>query len=96
MPGHWSDAEVEAAVADYFRLVCLELTGHKYNKTEHRRALMAQLNHRSDGSVELKHQNIGARHFRDTAAVVDAGGPPDKAALAGVLPRDGLVPVARD
>lgn len=38
----------------------LELTGHKYNKTEHRRALMEQLNSRSDGSVELKHQNISA------------------------------------
>jgi len=60
MPGHWSDSEVEAAVADYFRMLRLELTGHKYNKTEHRRALMAQLNDRSDGSVELKHQNISA------------------------------------
>lgn len=38
----------------------LELTGHKYNKTEHRRALLEQLNNRSDGSVELKHQNISA------------------------------------
>ncbi len=38
----------------------LELTGHKYNKTEHRRTLMEQLNRRSDGSVELKHQNISA------------------------------------
>ena len=38
----------------------LELTGNKYNKTEHRRALIEQLNNRSDGSVELKHQNISA------------------------------------
>lgn len=38
----------------------LELTGRRYNKTEHRRALMEQLNNRSDGSVELKHQNISA------------------------------------
>lgn len=38
----------------------LELTGNKYNKTEHRRTLMEQLNNRSDGSVELKHQNISA------------------------------------
>lgn len=60
MANHWSDSEVEAAVADYFRMLRLELTGHKYNKTEHRRALMEQLNNRSDGSVELKHQNISA------------------------------------
>ena len=60
MANHWSDSEVEAAVADYFRMLRLELTGHEYNKTEHRRALMEQLNNRSDGSVELKHQNISA------------------------------------
>lgn len=60
MTNHWSDSEVEAAVADYFRMLRLELTGHKYNKTAHRRALMEQLNNRSDGSVELKHQNISA------------------------------------
>lgn len=60
MASHWSHSEVEAAVADYFRMLRLELTGHKYNKTEHRRALMEQLNNRSDGSVELKHQNISA------------------------------------
>ena len=60
MANHWSDSEVEAAVADYFRMLRLELTGRKYNKTEHRRALMEQLNNRSEGSVELKHQNISA------------------------------------
>lgn len=60
MPNHWTDTEVEAAVADYFRMLRLELSGQKYNKTEHRRALMEQLDNRSDGSVELKHQNISA------------------------------------
>jgi hypothetical protein len=60
MANHWSDSEVEAAVADYFRMLRLEMTGHKYNKTEYRRALMEKLNNRSDGSVELKHQNISA------------------------------------
>ncbi|GAB4185502.1 MAG: DUF3883 domain-containing protein [Wenzhouxiangellaceae bacterium] len=60
MASHWSDSEVEAAVADYFGMLCLELTGRKYNKTEHRRALKKQLNNRSHGSVELKHQNISA------------------------------------
>lgn len=57
---HWSEKEVEAAVADYFHMLRLELTGQKYSKTEHRRALMQHLKSRSDGSVELKHQNISA------------------------------------
>lgn len=60
MANNWSDSEVEAAVADYFNMLRLELTGHKYNKTEHRRALKEKLDNRSDGSVELKHQNISA------------------------------------
>ncbi|MGE0082705.1 MAG: hypothetical protein AB7U81_15610, partial [Thiohalomonadaceae bacterium] len=60
MAKHWSDSEVEAAVEDYFRMLRLELSGQDYNKTEHRHALMEQLDHRSDGSVELKHQNISA------------------------------------
>ncbi|MFZ5492593.1 MAG: DUF3883 domain-containing protein [Pseudomonadota bacterium] len=60
MTKHWSDSEVEAAVADYFGMLRLELTGQKYNKTNHRRALIEQLDNRSEGSVELKHQNISA------------------------------------
>lgn len=60
MANHWSESEVQAAVEDYFDMLRLELTGLRYNKTQHRHALMAQLNHRSDGSVELKHQNISA------------------------------------
>ena len=38
--------------------------------------------------------NIGAQYFRDVAAVVNAGGPPDKAALAAVMTRYGLKPAA--
>lgn len=40
--------------------------------------------------------DIGAQYFRDIAAVVaaSAGGPPDKAALVGVMTRYGLVPAA--
>jgi len=37
--------------------------------------------------------DIGAQYFRDVAAVIDAGGPPDKAALVAVMARYGLVPV---
>lgn len=60
MANCWSDSEVEAAVEDYFNMLHLELTGASYNKSEHRRTLMGNLNNRSDGSVELKHQNISA------------------------------------
>jgi uncharacterized cupin superfamily protein len=38
--------------------------------------------------------DIGAQYFRDVAAVVDAGGPPDRAKLLAVMSRYGLVPAA--
>ncbi|MEO7129563.1 MAG: cupin domain-containing protein [Rhodoferax sp.] len=38
--------------------------------------------------------DIGAQYFKDVAAVIDAGGPPDKAALVAVMSRYGLVPAA--
>lgn len=38
--------------------------------------------------------DIGAQYFRDVAAVANAGGPPDKVALLGVMARYGLVPAA--
>jgi quercetin dioxygenase-like cupin family protein len=38
--------------------------------------------------------DIGAQYFKDVAAVVDRAGPPDKAALASVMNRYGLVPSA--
>lgn len=36
--------------------------------------------------------DIGAQYFKDVAAVVNAGGPPDKAALVSVMSKYGLVP----
>ena len=36
--------------------------------------------------------DIGAQYFRDVAAVVNVGGPPDLAQLLGVMSRYGLVP----
>jgi quercetin dioxygenase-like cupin family protein len=36
--------------------------------------------------------DIGEQYFRDVAAVVDAGGPPDRAKLLAVMGRYGLVP----
>lgn len=56
----WTREEVEAVVADYFHMLTLELTGQQYNKSEHRRALLMRLEQRTEGAVELKHQNISA------------------------------------
>lgn len=60
MSSGWSRNEVEATVADYFRMLELELAGQKYNKTEHRNRLLPLLNNRTPAAVELKHQNISA------------------------------------
>ena len=60
MAGIWSIAEVEATVEDYFRMLCLELNGEKYNKSQHRRELIELLNNRSHTAIERKHQNISA------------------------------------
>jgi quercetin dioxygenase-like cupin family protein len=38
--------------------------------------------------------DIGPRYFEEVANVIDAGGPPDKAALVAVMNRYGLVPAA--
>ncbi len=38
--------------------------------------------------------DIGAQYFREVRAIVDAGGPPDKAALMATMQRFGLVPAA--
>jgi quercetin dioxygenase-like cupin family protein len=38
--------------------------------------------------------DIGAQYFLDVAAVINAGHPPDKAALVAVMGRYGLVPAA--
>lgn len=38
--------------------------------------------------------DIGAEYFREVASVVGRGGPPDKAALAALMRRFGLVPAA--
>lgn len=38
--------------------------------------------------------DIGAQYFRDVGAVVNAGGPPDRAKLMAVMSKYGLVPAA--
>lgn len=59
MPRNWSDPEIDAIVADYFDMLRQEQSGRRYNKTEHRRALMETVD-RSKGSIERKHMNISA------------------------------------
>jgi hypothetical protein len=56
----WSREEVEACVADYLRMLTLELNGQRYNKTEHANALLKLLDGRNRASVEFKHANISA------------------------------------
>lgn len=56
----WNRTEVEATVADYLHMLLLELSGQSYNKSTHRRGLLAKLDNRSEGAIERKHQNISA------------------------------------
>jgi hypothetical protein len=58
--GFWTRDEVEATVADYFRMLALELTGQAYSKAAHNRSLLKQLTGRTRAAIELKHQNISA------------------------------------
>jgi len=64
----WSRSEVEAIVEDYLAMLARELSGAKYSKTAHRRALLSRLDGRSEASVEFKHGNI-------SAALLDLGFP---------------------
>lgn len=56
----WTDAENDLIVADYFAMLIAEISGQDYNKSAHRRDLLALLPNRNEGSVEFKHQNISA------------------------------------
>lgn len=60
MPSSWADNEIDAIVKDYFSMLKSEIKGEFYNKSVHRRNLITQLNNRSEGSIERKHQNISA------------------------------------
>jgi hypothetical protein len=72
----WARLEVEAIVDDYLKMLAAELAGVRYNKAEHRRALLPKLSGRSEQSVEFKHANI-------SAALIDLGFP----YIAGYKPR---------
>lgn len=56
----WSRLEVEACVADYLRMLALQLNGQIFNKSERIRRLMERLDGRSKGSVEYKFSNVSA------------------------------------
>lgn len=56
----WSREEVEATVLDYFSMLSSWLAGTPFNKTAHRRALIAQLDRRTDDAIEYKYRNISA------------------------------------
>lgn len=56
----WSREEIELCVADYLRMLTLELSGQAYVKANHIRMLGPKLSGRSKGSIELKHANISA------------------------------------
>lgn len=64
----WSQSEVKAIVDDYLSMLASELAGTPFNKTLHRRKLLASLDGRSEQSIEFKHANI-------SAALLDAGLP---------------------
>lgn len=55
----WTDEELDFIVSDYFTMLHSELVGADYNKSAHRRSLIARIG-RTEGSVERKHQNISA------------------------------------
>ena len=73
---NWTRLEVEAVVDDYLSMLAAELSGTPYNKSVHRRALLARLSDRSEPSIEFKHANI-------SAALIDAGFP----YISGYKPR---------
>jgi len=60
MANDWSQSEVSLIIPDYFDMLSQELQHSAYNKTIHRNALRPQLDQRSDGAVEKKHQNISS------------------------------------
>jgi hypothetical protein len=76
MKESWSNQEVKLIVSDYFRMLENELAGRIVNKAAHRRDLIPLLNHRSEGSIEFKHQNI-------SAVLINLGQP----FIRGYLPR---------
>ena len=55
----WTVEELDLIIADYFSMLSAEVRRVSYDKTQHRTALMGQID-RSNGSIEFKHHNISA------------------------------------
>ncbi len=55
----WTAEELDLIIADYFSMLSAEIRRVSYDKTQHRKTLMAQID-RSNGSIEFKHHNISA------------------------------------
>ena len=81
----WTRHEVEVIVADYLQMLAKELSGTRYNKTQHRRELLPKLNGRTSGSVEFKHRNISAV-LRDS----------NRPFIAGYKPRANLQEIIKE
>jgi hypothetical protein len=85
----WAHYENELIVADYLKMLSLELAGQKYNKAKLARDLVPLLNQRSVKSIEFKRANI-------SAVMIDLGFP----SLAGYKPRshyqEGLIDIVAD
>lgn len=56
----WTREEREITVESYMDMFKLELNSETYSKAAHRRAIVPQLDSRSEGAVEYKHRNISA------------------------------------
>lgn len=56
---NWTQAEIDAVVADYFDMLASELAGQSYSKAQHNEALQGLI-HRTRKAIELKHCNISA------------------------------------
>ena len=59
-PAPWSPAEDRLIVTDYLLMLMKQRAGVLFNKSATRRALLPLLNHRSEGSIEMKRMNISA------------------------------------
>ena len=57
---HWTQEEDELIISDYFQMLNAELRGLPYNKSQHRKKLLALLKNRNEGAIEFKHCNISA------------------------------------
>lgn len=55
----WTDTELELAIANYLKMLSLEVAGKNFVKADFRRELESQIN-RTRTSIEYRHQNISS------------------------------------